>query len=166
METAKLGQILIFTGAGMGKNSTALGLAIRAVGQDKKVMILYFDKNENSYTERYVLNKLEGDVDYQIVGLELTDSATGQKRSDFGKKDFELAKKGLLAAQKIASQGKYDMLILDEINEVLTRGLLSVQDLIDFLKAKPAYLDLILTGTNCPNEVKRRADSVVVLSNF
>ena len=157
-----MGPTIIYTGEGRGKSSAALGLAIRAVGEDKKVMIIYFDKNENAYTERYVLNKLEGDVDYKVLRLEFTDNE-GRWRSDFTAQDFEAAAEGLLAAKRIASDGKYDMLILDEVNPVLSAGLIEMAEFLSFIDSKPAYLQLILTGQNCPDQVRAKADRVVTL---
>lgn len=163
METAKLGQIKVYTGEGKGKSSAALGLAIRAVGQDKKVMIIYCDQNESSYTERYVLNKLSGDVDYEVSRLDMIDPATDRWKSDFGPKDFESSEKIFDTAKKISSSGKYDLLILDEINPVLSFGLIPLNDFLTFLDGKPAHLDVVLTGQNCPDEIKNRADSYVIL---
>ncbi len=166
MDTAKLGAITIYTGEGRGKSSAALGLALRAVGEDKRVMIIYFDKNENTYTERYVLNKLEGDVDYQVLRLEFTDPATGRWRSDFTSQDFDAANEGLLAAKRVASDGKHDLLILDEVNPVLSAGLIDLPAFLAFVESKPAHLQLIMTGQNCPDQVKKIADRIVELKEL
>jgi cob(I)alamin adenosyltransferase len=74
--------------------------------------------------------------------------------------DIELAQKGLAAAQKAINSGKYDMVILDEINVALDFKLIALPDVIELIKNKPPTLDLILTGRYAPPEIIGLADTV------
>ena len=74
--------------------------------------------------------------------------------------DIELAQKGLDAAQKAINSGKYDMVILDEINVALDFKLVALPKVIELIKNKPAGLDLILTGRYAPPEIIELADTV------
>ena len=77
-----------------------------------------------------------------------------------GEIDIELARRGFEAVKKAASSGKYDMLILDEINVAVDSKLIPVEDLIDFIKNKPPALDLVLTGRYAPRALVKLADTV------
>ena len=74
--------------------------------------------------------------------------------------DIELAQKGLAAAKKAISSGKYDMVILYEINVALDFKLIDLPEVIGLIKNKPAGLDLILTGRYAPPEIIELADTV------
>jgi cob(I)alamin adenosyltransferase len=74
--------------------------------------------------------------------------------------DIELAQKGLDAARKVIMSGKYDMVILDEINVALDFKLIDLKEVINLIKSKPAGLDLILTGRYAPREIIKLADTV------
>jgi len=71
-----------------------------------------------------------------------------------------LAQKGLAAAQKAINSGKYDMVILDEINVALDFKLIDLREVVKLIKNKPAGLDLILTGRYAPKEIIKLADTV------
>ena len=74
--------------------------------------------------------------------------------------DIELAQKGLGVARKAIISGKYDMVILDEINVALDFKLIDLNEVIDLIKNKPPALDLILTGRYAPAEIIKLADTV------
>ena len=74
--------------------------------------------------------------------------------------DIELAQKGLAIAHKEIMSGRYDMVILDEINVALDFKLIKLKDVIDLIKNKPPELDLILTGRYAPKEITKLADTV------
>jgi len=74
--------------------------------------------------------------------------------------DIEMAQKGLAAAEKAIKSGKYDMVILDEINVALDFKLISLPEIIALIKSKPANLDVILTGRYAPAEIIEIADTV------
>ena len=74
--------------------------------------------------------------------------------------DIELAQKGLDAARKAIKSGKYDMVILDEINVALDFKLIQLRDVVDMIKHKPVGLDVILTGRYASREIIKLADTV------
>jgi cob(I)alamin adenosyltransferase len=74
--------------------------------------------------------------------------------------DIELAKKGLDTARKAIMSGKYDMVILDEINVALDFKLINLKEVIDLIKNKPPALNLILTGRYAPEGIIKLADTV------
>ena len=74
--------------------------------------------------------------------------------------DIELAQKGLELAKKAIKSGKYQMVILDEINVALDFKLIELKEVIELIKNRPAGLDLILTGRYAPPQIIKLADTV------
>ena len=149
----KKGLIIVNTGNGKGKTTAALGVALRACGYGMKVSMLQFFKGKWKYGELRSAPKLET-FEIRPMGHGFT----------WESKDIEVDKRMVREAWQAASaeilSGKYDLVILDEINYALHYGFLPVEDVVDFLKKKPAMLHVILTGRNAKPEVIEIADMV------
>lgn len=155
------GLIQIYTGDGKGKTTAALGLAIRAVGAGKKAAIVYFDKGGDHYSERQVLNEhLAGRIDFHSTGLDRIDPDTGQFRFGVEPKDMAEAERGLRLARKIIRAAEHDLVILDELNTVVSLGMLAVEPVQDLLRDKPESMELVLTGRDAPQSFCDLADLV------
>ncbi len=152
--------IQVYTGEGKGKTTAALGLAIRAFGAGKKVAIVYFDKGGEHYSEREVLDKLG--IVYYATGLDRINHETGEFRFGVTEEDKNQAIEGLAIAQKLLTQ--CDLLILDEINSTVALGMLPRGKILELIKNKPENLELVLTGRNCPEDIKKRADLITEMS--
>jgi cob(I)alamin adenosyltransferase len=149
----KKGLIIVNTGNGKGKTTAALGVAMRACGYGMKVCMLQFFKGKWKYGELRSAPKL-GTFEIRPMGHGFT----------WESKDIEIDKRMVREAWSAASaeilSGKYDLVILDEINYALSYGFLPVQDVVDFLKKKPPMLHVILTGRDAKPEVIDIADMV------
>lgn len=152
--------ILIFTGNGKGKTTAALGQGFRAVGDGKKVLMIQFIKGSWKSGEEEAVKKF-GD-DFKIVkgGLGfvgiLGDARPIEDHQAAAQKTWELAKSEILS-------GKWDLIILDEINNALHLNLLSLDDIFDFLrdfKTKLEKPDIILTGRDANKKLIEIADLV------
>ena len=151
------GLIHIYTGEGKGKTTASVGLVVRAAGQGLKVLFVQFFKlDDASSGEKEILKKLPGiellrsNVRHPIFTKEKTDKELlKQSISEI----FETVKK------KIASDG-INLLVLDEINSVLSGGWLAINDMVNFLKNKPEGLEVVLTGRDAPVELVKMADYV------
>jgi cob(I)alamin adenosyltransferase len=148
------GLVIVITGNGKGKTTSAFGQALRAIGQGYKVFVLQFMKGRK-YGEFIAAEKYLPRLTIRMSGLD-----SFVMRDSPAAIDIELAQKGLAAAQKAINSGKYDMVILDEINVALDFKLIDLQEVIDIIKNKPAGLDLILTGRYAPPEIIELADTV------
>jgi cob(I)alamin adenosyltransferase len=148
------GLVIVITGNGKGKTTAAFGQALRAIGQGYKVFVLQFMKGRK-YGEFIATEKYLPRLTVRMSGLD-----SFVMRDNPAAIDIELAQKGLDAAQKAINSGKYDMVILDEINVALDFKLIDLQEVIDIIKNKPAGLDLILTGRYAPPEIIELADTV------
>jgi cob(I)alamin adenosyltransferase len=151
------GLVVIYTGNGKGKTTAAMGLALRAAGYGKRVLIIQFVKTwftgEKGGFEH--LPNVEfiqaGKGFYKILGDKLPEM-----------EHVEAARSALdLAVAKIASDN-YDVVVLDEIIGTITGGLLPIEPVLELVDSKPPLLDLVLTGHrgNELPQLMERADLV------
>lgn len=145
------GLVQVYTGDGKGKTTAALGQALRACAQGLRVVFVQFLKTQPG-GEHFFADKYRP---FEIV--------------QFGKGDiFKKGEDQLLAETRQAydyavnalSGGKYDVVVLDEIFIAHWRGFLSLAEIMDLIKMKPANVELILTGRKAPQEVVKMADLV------
>ncbi|MFA5323005.1 MAG: cob(I)yrinic acid a,c-diamide adenosyltransferase [Smithella sp.] len=148
------GLVMVITGNGKGKTTSAFGQALRAIGQGYKVFVLQFMKGRK-YGEFIAAEKYLPRLTIHMSGLD-----SFVMRDNPATIDIELAQKGLDTARKAIISGKYDMIILDEINVALDFKLIKLKEVIELIKNKPAALDLILTGRYAPKEIIKLADTV------
>lgn len=151
------GLVIVYTGNGKGKTTAALGLCVRAVGYDEKVCIVQFIKGSWKYGELDGIKKLAPNVELYQKGL----GFVGIIDDKLDKSEHVKAAKEALdfAREKIVS-GKYDIVILDEINVAIHLDLIKVDDVLELIDEKPALLNLVLTGRNAKDEIIARADLV------
>jgi len=148
------GLVMVITGNGKGKTTAAFGQALRAIGHGYHVFVVQFMKGRK-YGEFLAAGKYLPNLTIRMSGLD-----SFVMRDNPAKIDIELAQKGLDKARKAINRGKYDMVILDEINVALDFKLIDLNEVIDLIKNKPPEIDLILTGRYAPGEIIKLADTV------
>lgn len=146
--------VICFTGNGKGKTTAALGLALRAVGWGKKVLIIQFLK-KGEYGEIKAIASFLPNC--SIVQFGRKGFVNPKKPL---KIDFIEAKKGLARAKREIRYGNWELVILDEINVAIKFGLVKLEEVLDLIKEKPVNLDLVLTGRWACQEIVKRADLV------
>lgn len=144
----ELGLIHIYCGNGKGKTTASMGLAIRAAGRDKKVLLTQFLKDNESGE----LNSLEK-LDKNIV---LVKGEPVKKFFKFMSPEEQLItrtehEKRFKSVTKKAVDEDFDLLIMDEIIASTNLELISLDEVVEFLKNKPKTLEVVLTGRD-PNE--------------
>ena len=154
----KKGLIQIYTGAGKGKTTAALGLALRASGAGMKVYILQFIKNA-AYSEIRALARISN-IKVEQCGRGCF--IKGKPKPE----DMECARRGLAKARRNTMSGKYDLVILDEANIALKFGLIGVEEILDLIAHKPETVELVLTGRHCPSRIIKQADLVTEMKNI
>lgn len=152
-----MGRVQLYTGNGEGKTTTALGLALRAVGHRKKVIIIQFMKGRKNIGEFRAAKLLK--PYYEIYQFGRKDFIETDKPT---KKDRKLAEAGFEFAKKEMKR-KPTLLILDEINLAAAIGLVKTEDVIELLKHVPKLTHVILTGIGAPKKLIRRADLVTIM---
>ncbi len=148
----KKGLIQIYTGAGKGKTTAALGQALRACGQGLKVVMVQFVKGDPNCGEHLFVRK------YPVFEI-----IQPNRKTCFSQPRDELkaaVDKTMEAAKKYLREPGYDMVILDEIFVALKAGLVTSEQVIQLMEMKNDGTELILTGRSAPPEIVRRADLV------
>jgi cob(I)alamin adenosyltransferase len=148
------GLVIVITGNGKGKTTSALGQALRAVGQGCKVLIVQFMKGRK-YGEFIAAEKYLPRLTILRFGLD-----SFVMRDNPAAVDIELALQGFEFAKKAIASGKYNMVILDEINVAVDFKLIDLKQVVEMIKNKPTALDLILTGRYAAKQIIRLADTV------
>lgn len=151
--------ILVITGNGKGKTTSALGTALRACGWEKKVAIAFFDKGGSHYGEQNILEFLQEKIHILRFGLERFDEEAKSFRFENTLEDKKEAKRALEAVRELFSKD-YFLIICDEIINCLNLGLLEEAAVRALVNDCPKETHLILTGRNCPGWLKVEADLV------
>ena len=147
------GFIQIYTGYGKGKTTAAIGLGIRATGEGLKVYMIQFMKGRK-YSE---ISALENIKNFTVAQFGRDEFVSKEHPDQI---DIDYARKGFEHAKKILQQGKYDVVILDEINVAVDYNLIPLNDVLQLLSEKPEKVELILTGRYASPEIVRNADLV------
>jgi len=146
----------MFTGNGGGKTTSAFGLALRALGQNKKVVIIQFMKGRKDIGEYKAVRKFSRCTIKQFGTKEFIDLKNPAK------KDIRLAEKALEFAEA-SLKAKPFLLVLDEINLACSSGLVKTSDAVKLLKKCRCFV--VLTGRNAPKELKDICDIVTVVED-
>jgi cob(I)alamin adenosyltransferase len=157
------GLVIVYTGKGKGKTTAALGIVLRAVGHGHKVGMIQFIKGEWYYGELTSSKRLEPEFEMIAAGK----GFVGIIDDDHPIEDHQTAAKEALALakEKIAS-GIYDVMILDEVNYAAKLNLISEQDILDTIAARPEKTSLVLTGNYVPESVMTAADLVTEMKEI
>lgn len=156
----KKGLIVINTGDGKGKTTAAMGIALRASGHGMKVLFVQFIKGGWKTGESRRLSELPG-VEHHVAGKGFT--IPKYRRRPWPEHLQAVADAWALVEGRVAEE-QFDVVILDEINNVLSDPKLSqalpIDDVITFLKEKPKMMHVVLTGRNAPQQLIDMADTV------
>ena len=150
----KKGLIIIHTGKGKGKSSSAFGMAIRCLGHEMKIGVIQFIKGIWETGEAKILKKFPDLCEFHAIGGGFTWET--QNRAQ----DILLAEKAWETGRKLLQDPSISLVILDEINIVLRYNFLSVTEVLKVLKEKQPDQHIVLTGRNAPDRLIEIADLV------
>ncbi len=158
------GQLHIYDGDGKGKSQAALGVVLRTIGlgiceqRRTRVLLLRFLKGPGrDYDEDAAIEALQQGFPHLIdqVRTGRADFFTAEESTRF---DAQEAQRGWDIAKGAIASALYSVVVLDELNPVLNLGLLDVNDVVKTLIARPAGMEIIITGRAAPKELIRAAD--------
>ncbi|MBI3325070.1 MAG: cob(I)yrinic acid a,c-diamide adenosyltransferase [Candidatus Omnitrophica bacterium] len=159
---SRRGLLIIYTGNGKGKTSAALGAALRALGHGWRVLIIQFFKGDWPVTFGEVEMSKRLSPQFEVLQL-----GKGFVKHMGDRKPFEehvaAAREALETAKSRIVSGRYDLVVLDEIVYAIDYAgvrLVSLEEVMALVEAKPPSLHLILTGRNAPQALIDRADLV------
>ena len=148
------GLIQVYTGDGKGKTTCALGLGFRAVGRGLKVYMIQFIKGEDT-GELHTAARLLPDFTIRQSGL-----GGFIRKGSLDPGDVARARSALELAREIIMSGEYDLVILDEINVAMYFDFFTPAEVLEIIQARPAHVEVVLTGRYAPAEIIAAADLV------
>jgi cob(I)alamin adenosyltransferase len=155
-KTADRGLVIVLTGPGKGKSSSAFGMILRCIAHGMPCAVVQFVKGAWDTGERRLLTQHFGDLcRFHAMGEGFTWETQDRAR------DIAAAQAGWAVARDLIRDPEVRMVLLDEINIALRYGYLDAAEVAGFLaNEKPAQTHVVLTGRNAPAEVIGLADLV------
>src|SRR3989338_2776637 len=167
MDKNRTGLVIVYTGDGKGKTSAALGNVFRALGHGWKVLVIQFFKGDWPI----VFGEIESAKAHP--NLEILQLGKGFVKIMGDKKPFSehklAAKEAVEFAKEKTYSGKYNLVVLAEINyaiDYLDVRLVELKDILEMIERKPAHTHLSLTGRNANPEVIEKADLVTEMKEI
>ncbi len=151
----KKGLVQVYTGSGKGKTTAAFGLAMRARGQGLRVSIIQFLKGGQSGEVEEA-----GKLGVKLIKFPSPFCPDWRLNREEKLKLKAKLQRDFTRAKDMVMGGRYDLVILDELNFVLSRRLLMTKDVLALLREKPAHVEVVLTGRYAPKSIIRRGDLV------
>ena len=153
----KKGLVVVITGYGKGKTTSAMGMALRAVGHGLKVCIIQFMKGDIYTGEWDAVAHLKDHVELFATGK----GFCGIEGNPYPHSEHrQNAQDALILVKEKMDSGQFDILILDEINNALALKLVDYEQVMEILDRKPKLLHLVITGRDAHPDVVERADTV------
>ena len=148
----------IYCGDGKGKTTCSMGLAVRAAGHGRKVVVAQFLKCGNS-GERTVLEQLPNVTLLPVPEITkfvfaMTEEEKAQTRTQMGE----------ILTRAIAESRDADLLVLDELNGAISTGMVTLEDVLAFLDSRPEGLEVVITGRDPAPELRQRADYITEMT--
>ena len=156
MPDIRRGLIIVNTGPGKGKTTAAMGTALRAVGNGMKVLMLQFLKGSWHYGELDAV-KAFGD---NFVMKQLGRGFVKVGGAETDPEDVRMVEEAWRESREAILSGRWDIVILDEINYAISYGMLDPEKVVETLKQKPEMVHVILTGRNAHPRIVEAADTV------
>jgi cob(I)alamin adenosyltransferase len=152
--TLERGLLIVHTGNGKGKSSSAFGMAIRSIGWGMKVAILQYVKGKWETGERNFFDAHPDLASFEVMGEGFTWET--QDRAQ----DIAAARAAWERSKEMILDPAIDFVILDELNIVLRDDTLPIAEIVAFLKDRPLTKHICITGRNAKPELLDLADLV------
>ena len=136
-------------------NLAHIGLTLRATGQNLRTFLMGFLPHPFVHTEDKALSFLKPNVVVRRIPV-----ATAPCLETLPDRDRDKIRSSFEHIQDIVLGGSYDIVILEEINQIVNRGIIPSDTIINLIKKKPAHVELVLTGRNAEDEIIEQADLV------
>jgi cob(I)alamin adenosyltransferase len=152
--TLERGLLIVHTGNGKGKSSSAFGMAIRSLGWGMRVGIVQYVKGSWETGEKNFFQANPDLLTFEVMGEGFTWDTQDRAR------DIEAARAAWERSKALILDPEYDFIILDELNIVLRQDTLPIDEIVAFLKDRPLTKHICITGRNAKPELVEIADLV------
>jgi cob(I)alamin adenosyltransferase len=150
--------LLVLTGNGKGKSSSAFGMMARALGHGMRVGVAQFIKGRSDTGEEAFFNR-QDNVTWHVLGEGFTWDTQNLE------KDIETANKGWAIVREMLKDESLDFIVLDELTYPLKFGWLDTEQVLADIAARPAMQHVVITGRAAPKAVLEAADTVSEISD-
>lgn len=150
------GLLLVLTGNGKGKSSSAFGMVARALGHGMKVAVAQFIKGRRDTGEEAFF-RTQPNVEWQVLGEGFTWETQDRER------DVATAKAGWEVARRFLADSTIQLVVLDELTYPLRYGYLDCKDVLADIAARPPMQHVVVTGRGAPRPLLDAADTVTEL---
>jgi cob(I)alamin adenosyltransferase len=147
------GLLVVYTGHGKGKTTAALGMVFRALGRGFRVTVVQFIKGKWKTGERIFAERTP-ELRFHVMGLGFT------WESDDLNKDKAAARAAWEQARAEIASGERDLVVLDELTYAFHYDFLSLDEVLEALRDRPAHVHVVVTGRNAPDALVQLADLV------
>lgn len=152
------GLLMILTGPGKGKSSSAFGMVARALGWDMRIGIVQFIKGKWQTGERHFFRRFPDLVTFEVMGEGFTWDVQDRQR------DIAAARKAWQRSCELINDPEYDFVLLDELNIAIRNDYVSIDDVVTFLKNRPREKHICITGRDARPELIEIADLVTEMT--
>ncbi|MEW6051395.1 MAG: cob(I)yrinic acid a,c-diamide adenosyltransferase [Candidatus Zixiibacteriota bacterium] len=156
-KTVTKGLLIVYTGDGKGKTTAALGMCVRAIGYDWTICLIQFVKGSWKYGELKGVKRLEPNVELHVIGEGFVGIVDDTKSFE---EHRAAARKGVQLALEKLNSGRYQLVILDELNVACSLGLVTQEELEQIVAARTGEQNLVITGRGAGEWLKEHADLV------
>ena len=153
--------VIVYTGEGKGKTTAALGLALRAAGRGRRVLVLQFLKAPGTSGEHLLPPDAVPNLAVEAAGRGFL-PVEGEPAPE----DRAAVREALARAGEAVTGGAYDVVVLDEIVYALRRGLVSLEDVLGLVEGRCPRTSLVLTGRHAPRALIEAADLVTEMRSL
>jgi cob(I)alamin adenosyltransferase len=148
------GLVQVYTGKGDQMNLAHLGLSLRAAGQGFRTCVLRLSAHPFMEIEDRALSYLNPAPAVERTAL------SEESLDEPAKKNDGAIQAGLEKIQEVLEGGNFDMVILEEANHILNKGLVPVETMVELIRRRPNGVEVVLTGRNAPEQIIKEADLV------
>lgn len=157
-KTVEKGLLIVHTGNGKGKSSSAFGMAARAIGHNMKVGIVQFVKGTIDTGEKRFFDRFPDEIEFKRMGEGFTWDTQDRAR------DIAAARAGWEEVKRMIADPAYALVIADELNIVLRYDYLPVEEVLEAVTARAEMKHVVITGRNAPQALIDAADLVTEMT--
>jgi cob(I)alamin adenosyltransferase len=157
-KTIEKGLLIVHTGTGKGKSTAAWGLAMRCLGHGLKLGVVQFVKGRRDTGERFFLSRFPDLIEVKVMGEGFTWETQDRAR------DIKAARAAWDEAKRMMAEPDLHLVILDELNIVLRKDYLPLEEVVAGLRARRDGLHVVVTGRNAKPELLAAADLVTEMT--
>jgi cob(I)alamin adenosyltransferase len=152
------GLLMILTGPGKGKSSSAFGMVARALGWDMRIGIVQFIKGKWQTGEKHFFRRFPELVTFEVMGEGFTWDVQDRQR------DIAAAQKAWQRSCELIVDPDYDFVLLDELNIAIRNDYVSIEEVVAFLKNRPRDKHICITGRDARPELMEISDLVTEMT--